>query len=523
MKTKTLKTIGVLAMLLICQDGYGWGFRGGGGGRGGGSFGGARAGGGSFGGARAGGGFSRPQMQARPSMPNLGGSRGQSRPQLNRPNISRPSSSGSRSFQPSGAFKPYQPSGGFKPSTRPQVIDNRPNTLPGRTRPNVPNLGGSRPNLPNIGNNRPGISRPSPGNVGDFLGMDRPLKPNTRPGTIINQPGVNRPNIGNRINAGGNDIGNRVNGSNIGNRINAGGNHRTVNVGNVNVGNKVINNRPSWANINNTRLTGINNRWQSQLGGLGNWQTRNPRRTAYWNGWGNGVRSHWGNYVNRGWFNQSWWLNHRHGWGGWHYGYAFNRYPYSYWWTVPTFAALTNWFTWTAPAGVWTQPVYYDYGTGGNVVYQDNSVYVNNQPVATADEFAESAAALATVAPPANEEAAEAAQWMPLGTFAVSANEKDVNPSRVVQLAVDKQGVISGTLYNSQTDETQTIQGKVDKQTQRVAFRIGESEDIIAETGLYNLTQDQAPVLVHFGKDKVENYLLVRMQEPEAQNQTPAS
>jgi hypothetical protein len=48
-----------------------------------------------------------------------------------------------------------------------------------------------------------------------------------------------------------------------------------------------------------------------------------------------------------------------------------------------------------------------------------------------------------------------------------------------------------------------------------VAFRVGESEDIIVETGLYNLTQNEAPVLVHFGTDIVENYLLVRLESPE--------
>ena len=166
---------------------------------------------------------------------------------------------------------------------------------------------------------------------------------------------------------------------------------------------------------------------------------------------------------------------------------------------------------------VWSEPVYYDYGTGGNVVYQNDAVYINNQQVATADEFAQSAAVLATVPPPASEEQAAQAEWLPLGTFAVSANEKDVDPTRVVQLAINKQGVISGTCYNTQTDQAQSVQGRVDKQTQRVAMRVGESENIVVETGLYNLTQENAPVLVHFGADKVEDWLLVRLDNPENQ------
>jgi hypothetical protein len=83
-----------------------------------------------------------------------------------------------------------------------------------------------------------------------------------------------------------------------------------------------------------------------------------------------------------------------------------------------------------------------------------------------------------------------------------------------MQLAVDKQGVVSGTMYNKTSDETLSVQGAVDKDTQRVAFRIGDNQDIVAETGLYNLTQQEVPLLVHYGADRVENYLLVRLDAP---------
>ena len=33
------------------------------------------------------------------------------------------------------------------------------------------------------------------------------------------------------------------------------------------------------------------------------------------------------------------------------------------------------------------------------------------------------------------------------------------------------------------------------------------------ETGIYNLTKDEAPTLVHFGKDKTEQWLLVRVKQ----------
>lgn len=275
----------------------------------------------------------------------------------------------------------------------------------------------------------------------------------------------------------------------------------------------------SWANIDRNSFNNINNRWQNQIGGVQNWQTRYPNRVNYWNGWGNGVRTNLGYQYNNC-FNNNWWYDHPHQWSGWHYGYQFNNHNSNYWWTIPTFSALNNWFTWQAPTQVWSEPAYYDYGQGGNVVYEDNSVYIDNQPVATVQEFAESAAELATVAPPTDEDEAAEAEWMPLGTFAVAAGEEDVDPARVVQLAVNKQGIVSGTLYNSQTEQTDSVQGQVDKETQRVAMRIGESDQVVVETGLYNLTQDNAPLLVHFGSEEVENWLLVRLENSDQSSNT---
>jgi hypothetical protein len=250
--------------------------------------------------------------------------------------------------------------------------------------------------------------------------------------------------------------------------------------------------------------------------GMSNWIANNPGRYDYWNGWADGVRDnwyhdHWHDHC----FDNNWWHNHHCDFPGWHYWNDFDNHNWDYWWTVPAWGAVSSWFNWSAtPAATWSEPVYYDYGSGGNVVYDNNVVYVNNEQVASAEEFAQSAMALATVPPPASQEEAAKAQWMPLGTFAVSTSEKDAQASRVLQLAVNKEGVVAGTLSNAQTDQAVAVQGQVDKETQRVAFRVGTSEDVVAETGLYNLTQDAAPVLVHFGPEKVENYLLVRLDPP---------
>ena len=67
---------------------------------------------------------------------------------------------------------------------------------------------------------------------------------------------------------------------------------------------------------------------------------------------------------------------------------------------------------------------------------------------------------------------------------------------------------------NALSGEKSPISGQVDKKTQRVAWKIGTNNTVI-ETGLQNLTQDVASCLVHFGPDKTQTWLLVRLKQPE--------
>ena len=79
----------------------------------------------------------------------------------------------------------------------------------------------------------------------------------------------------------------------------------------------------------------------------------------------------------------------------------------------------------------------------------------------------------------------------------------------------NKAGVIRGNFTDTTTDSTQTVQGSVDKQTQRVAFTVGDNKTNVVETGLYNLTKDEAPALMHIGPDKTQQWLLVRIKNPD--------
>jgi hypothetical protein len=82
---------------------------------------------------------------------------------------------------------------------------------------------------------------------------------------------------------------------------------------------------------------------------------------------------------------------------------------------------------------------------------------------------------------------------------------------------MNKEGVIRGNFQDFLTDKVMPVVGAVDKQTQRVALRAEGVDSVVVETGLYNLTNDEVPVLVHFGPDRQEPRTLVRLQQPEGE------
>jgi hypothetical protein len=184
------------------------------------------------------------------------------------------------------------------------------------------------------------------------------------------------------------------------------------------------------------------------------------------------------------------------------------RYNRPYRWA--TWAAVTSWFPWG-----WGSGIYYDYGSGGNVYYDDGSVYVGQQAY-PAEQYTESVAAVADSAPEVDPNAAE---WMPLGVFALT-NESGADPTMFLQLAVSKEGVIAGTYHNSSTDATQQLEGMVDKSSQRAVWRVVDQERPVMETGVYNLTEEETSALVHFPDGQIQQWLMVRLEDPDAEAQS---
>jgi hypothetical protein len=189
--------------------------------------------------------------------------------------------------------------------------------------------------------------------------------------------------------------------------------------------------------------------------------------------------------------------NEHPGWSAW----AITR-PYAW----ATWASLGSWWGYSGEA--------MPYAYGENVYYAGDQVYYGDQPVATTEQYTEQASALAASAP---ETPPQQGDWLPLGVFALTQDGQATGsaPSLYMQLALSKQGVISGTLKNTISGKVQALEGMADKKSQRVAWTVAGQQRPIMETGLSNLTQDTAPALIHFADGQTQQWLMVHIPEPQ--------
>jgi hypothetical protein len=178
-------------------------------------------------------------------------------------------------------------------------------------------------------------------------------------------------------------------------------------------------------------------------------------------------------------------------------------------WRVANFWMAPVWTNLAVYCGISAPPMVYNYGS--NVVINNNYVYANGTQVATADQYAEQAARIADVGRAAqlvNED-----QWQPLGAFGLVRGDETA-AQHIFQLAINKDGIIRGNYYDAVSDTTLPVYGSLNLDTQRVAWSIGEKKTIVYEAGLNNLTQNQASVLAHYGTDRTQQLMLIRLDAP---------
>ena len=179
------------------------------------------------------------------------------------------------------------------------------------------------------------------------------------------------------------------------------------------------------------------------------------------------------------------------------------------WWGCPQWGLLCNWFPWG-----WTYPYYYD---DSGYYYLLSQEFGYDEPIAPQQPEEEAPQQPSVNVYQQNQQGSQTVQdeWMPLGVFAVGKNDIVAAFSNMyIQLAVNKQGDISGTYYNASIDETQSIEGAVDQQTQQAIWKITDNQSTpLMIAGMYNLTQDVVPIQVQFQDGTVQSWLLVRMNK----------
>ena len=423
---------------------------------------------------------------------------------------------------------PSRPSGGDRPGTgagdRPGAgggTANRPSQLPGNGKPG--NIAADRPGA----GTKPG-QRPSTGGLENFLGIAGGAAAGSALGNAIgNRPSqlpAERPGVGNRPGAGerpsrpeerpnwGDWSQNRNENwqQRVDNRNDA-WNQRSEN--RQQARDQFQQNRDQrWNNLESARDDRQN--WRDQR--RSDWQ---EHREDLWNYRGDRaeeIRDNARDFYDDC-FDDRWWG--ACGWGA-GFGYVgFGNYPVNpwWWWRPAAWGAVS-----TFVGAITPDPIYIDYGM--NVIYEGDTVYVDNQPVPAAqytEPMVDLAVNVETPPPPTPPAEGKQPEWLPLGVFALAQEEKG-DPILFVQLSVNREGVISGAYTSTLTEDQRPIAGQVDKKTQRVAFRIGASTDTIFVTSLANLTKDVAPIAIHFGSTRTQTWLLVRMPEPTESGQATA-
>ena len=205
-----------------------------------------------------------------------------------------------------------------------------------------------------------------------------------------------------------------------------------------------------------------------QHGGQNNWQTRN------WQGSRN-IQS-WVKVFNNGPqpFSDKWYDDHPKAWQ--------LQHNHAQWdddvWIVATTAGVAAWLGWgDYPHGNTT--VVYGYVPGG--AHQVQIV----DPNAFGD-------------------------WYPLGVFSLLTGPFD-GGTRIVQLAIDRQGTIRGTYYDIITNTAHNVSGGIKRKSQRVYWSLNSNQAITFRAPLDQLTQPQGVVTVSLPGGE-QQWQLIRLE-----------
>ncbi len=216
--------------------------------------------------------------------------------------------------------------------------------------------------------------------------------------------------------------------------------------------------------------------WQDRPAAA-NWQNggQHPRNAqAWWNNYQNGPQP----------FSPAWYAQHPNAWHATH--------PYAGRWPVASVAVVGTWLGWAAVP---------------QETYSSTTIYFDGEPVYT-DESEAVAGQYDVDASPADVEL-PAGDWLPLGVYSL-VTAPDQDPMQLVQLAVDRNGVVRGVYYDAVTNTSHNVVGSIDRDTQNAQWTLESNPDLAFQTGIDQLTQPTGVVEVTLPSG-VQEWQLVRL------------
>jgi hypothetical protein len=213
------------------------------------------------------------------------------------------------------------------------------------------------------------------------------------------------------------------------------------------------------------------------------------------------------------------------GWGlgGWGFGYPWRWYVPGWsaatFWTFAGLSTLANFLGMESLIDTAVPPM-----SSSVVIYEGDNVYVNSQPYGSSQDYYEQAKQLALTGkqplgqvqdygPSAGTSTSQAQPWQPLGVFAL-ARSGQTDSDMILQLAINKDGIVHGNYFNQLTNESLEVQGAIDKKTQRISWTIGDNPKTVFDAGLGDLIKSESTVLVHYGPEATTRMSLLRLQQP---------
>ena len=188
------------------------------------------------------------------------------------------------------------------------------------------------------------------------------------------------------------------------------------------------------------------------------WQARDQYRQN--------VQNRWNNHQNGPQpFTRAWYAQHPNAWHAAH--------PYAYQRAATTAAALGAWLGWAAApqeSSSSTTVIYDDTPNG----VEETDIYTNASP--------------AEIVLPEGD-------WLPLGVYSI-VTAPDQPSMQLVQLAVDRNGVVRGVYYDAMTNSTHSVVGSIDRATQRARWTLESNPNLSFTTGVEQLTQPDGMVEV---------------------------